>query len=91
MDTELLEALPNDRLARRLAFLDMSTDQVPTIRIPLTQRMTMHQEHETVRTSTATAIGIRATMAARYARMRSHAVVRLMRPMPMSESWCSSL
>lgn len=48
MDTELLEALPNDRLARRLAFLDMSTDQVPTIRIPLTQRMTMHQEHETV-------------------------------------------
>ena len=48
VDTEFLEALANDRIVRRLACLDMSADEVPTVRIPLTQRMTMHQQHETV-------------------------------------------
>ncbi len=48
VDTQLLQALPNDRLVRRLTGLDMSADEVPTVRVPLTRRMTMHQQHETV-------------------------------------------
>ena len=48
VDTEFLEALPNDGFVRRLAWLDMSADEVPTVRIPLTQRMAMRQQHETV-------------------------------------------
>ncbi len=48
MDTEFFEAFPTDGLERRLARLDMSTDEVPAVGIRPTRWMAMHQEHETV-------------------------------------------
>jgi len=48
LDAEFLKALPNDRLVRGLTRLDMSADEVPTVRIPLARRVTMHQKDQTV-------------------------------------------
>ena len=48
VDTEFLEALPDDRLTRQLTVLDMPSDQVPAVRIPLTAGMAMHHQNQTV-------------------------------------------
>ncbi len=48
VDTEFFEAFPNDGLVRRLARIDMSADEVPTVGIPPTRWMAMHQEYVTV-------------------------------------------
>ena len=38
------QALPDDRLMRRLADLDMAADEVPAVGIPLPERMAMGQQ-----------------------------------------------
>jgi hypothetical protein len=48
VDTEFFEAFPNDGLGRRLARIDMSADEVPTVGISPTRWMAMHQEDVTV-------------------------------------------
>jgi hypothetical protein len=48
VDTEFFEAFPPDGLVRQLARLDMTADEIPTVGIPATGWMAMHQEHETV-------------------------------------------
>lgn len=43
---ELLQALPHNGLHRQLATLDVTTDEVPTVWVPLPQRMTMRKQDE---------------------------------------------
>lgn len=48
VDTEFLEALSDDRLSGQLTVLDMPSDQVPTVRVPLSAGMAMHHQNQTV-------------------------------------------
>lgn len=44
-DAELLETLPDDRLLRQFARFDMSADEVPTVGVPPTERMSVCEKH----------------------------------------------
>jgi hypothetical protein len=48
VDTEFFEAFPTDGLARQLARLDMTADEVPAVGIRLTHWVAMRHQHETV-------------------------------------------
>ena len=48
VDAEFLETLADDRLVRRLAQLNMSPNEVPTVGIPLARWVAMREEHTTV-------------------------------------------